>query len=57
MGFLEWEIGLIKELYKGHEAAIHINCGITEWFNIGRGVRQGCILLPYLFKIYIEKTS
>ena len=52
MGFLEREIGLIKELYKGQEAAICTKCEITEWFNIERGVRQGCIQLPYLFNPY-----
>ena len=54
MGFPEREIGLIKELYTGQEAAICTNCGIAEWFNIERGVRQGCILSPYLFNIYME---
>ena len=54
LGFLEREKGLIKELYKGQQATIHTNCGITEWFNIERGVRQGCILLPYLFNIYMK---
>ena len=54
MGFQEREISLIKELYKGQEAAIRTNCGITEWFKIERGVRQGCILSPYLFNIYTE---
>ena len=50
----EREMVLIKELYKGQEVAICTNCGITEWFNIERGVRQGCIQLPYLFNIYME---
>ena len=54
MGFSGREIGLIKEFYKGQEAAICTNCGITEWFNTERGVRQGCILSPYLFNIYME---
>ena len=54
MGFLGREIGLIKKLYKGQEVSIYTNCGIMEWFNIERGVRQGCILLPYLFNIYME---
>ena len=56
MGFPEREISLIKKLYKGQAAAIRTNCGITEWFQIERGVRQGCILSPYLFNI-IQKTS
>ena len=54
MGFPEREIGLIKELYKGQEAAICTNCGITERFNIEIGIRQGCILSPCLFNIYME---
>ena len=46
----------MKELYKGQEAAIHTNCGITEWFKIESGLRQGCILSPYLFNIYMENN-
>ena len=54
MGFPERERRLIRELYKGQEASIRTNCGVTEWFKIERGVRQRCILLPYLFNIYTE---
>ena len=56
VGFLEREIGLIKELYKGQEAAIHTKCGMTEWFNIERGVSKdaSCCLI---FLISIQKTS
>ena len=33
---------------------ITTNCGTTDWFQIGKGVRQGCILSPYLFNLYAE---
>ena len=52
--FPEKQISFIKELYKGQEAEIRTDCGITEWFKIERSVRQGCILSPYLFNIYAE---
>lgn len=45
---------MIEELYNNQEATVRTEHGNTEWFNIGRGVRQGCILSPYLFNIYSE---
>ena len=54
MDFPKNEVKLIKELYKGQHSAVRTICGTTEWFSVKRGVRQGCILSPYLFNIYTE---
>ena len=44
---------LLRNLYAGQEATVRTGHG-TEWFQIGKGVRQGCILLPCLFNLYAE---
>ena len=44
---------LLRNLYAGQEAAVRTGHG-TDWFQIGKGVSQGCILSPYLFKLYEE---
>ena len=41
-------------LYAGQEATVRTGHGTTDWFPIGKGVRQGCILSPCLFSLYIE---
>ena len=41
-------------LYAGQEATIRTGRGTTDWFQIGKGVRQGCILSPCLFNFYAE---
>ena len=41
-------------LYSGQEATVRTGYGTTDWFQIGRGVHQGCILSPCLFSIYAE---
>ena len=45
---------LLRNLYAGQEAIVRTGHGITDWFQIGKGVRQGCILLPCLFNLYAE---
>ena len=45
---------LLRNLYVGQEATVRIGHGTTDWFQIGKGVRQGCILSPYLFNLYAE---
>ena len=47
-------ICLLRNLYAGQEATVRTGHGTTDWFQIGKGVRQGCILSPCLFKLYAE---
>ena len=44
----------IKNLYAGQQATVRTGHGTTDWFQIGKGVRQGCILSPCLFNLYAE---
>ena len=41
-------------MYAGQEATVRTGHGTTDWFQIGKGVHQGCILSPYLFNFYAE---
>ena len=43
----------LRNLYAGQEARVRTGHG-TDWFQIGKGVRQGCILSPFLFNLYAE---
>ena len=43
---------LEKSVYAGQEATVRTGHGTTDWFQIGKGVRQGCILSPCLFNLY-----
>ena len=45
---------LLRNLYAGQEAAVRTGHGTADWFQIGKGVRQGCILSPCLFNFYAE---
>ena len=45
---------LLRNLYAGQEATVRTGHGTTDWFQIGKGVRQGCILSPCLFNLYTE---
>ena len=45
---------LLRNLYAGQEATVRTGHGTTDWFQIGQGVRQGCILSPCLFNFYAE---
>ena len=46
---------LLRNLYAGQQATVRIEHGTMDWFQIGKGVRQGCILSPYL--TYMQSTS
>ena len=54
MGISEHLICLLRNLYAGQEATVRTGHGITDWFQIGKGVCQGCILSPCLFNLYAE---
>ena len=54
MGIPDHLICLLISLYAGQEATVRTGHGITDWFQIGKGVRQGCILSPCLFNLYAE---
>ena len=45
---------LLRNLYAGQEATVRTGHGTTDWFQIGKGIRQGCIMSPCLFNIYAE---
>ena len=45
---------LLRNLYAGQEATVRTGHGTTDWFQIGKGERQGCILLPCLFNLHAE---
>ena len=45
---------LLRNLFVGQEATVRTGHGTTDWFQIGKGVRQGCILSPCLFNLYAE---
>jgi len=47
---------LLRNLYAGQEATVRTGHETTDWFQIGKGVRQGCILSPCLFNLYAEKV-
>ena len=54
MGIPDHLTCLLRNLYAGQEATVRIGHGTTDWFQIGKGVRQGCILSPCLFHFYEE---
>ena len=54
MGISDHLTCLLRNLYAGQEAAVRTGHVTTDWFQIGKGVRQGCILSPCLFNLYAE---
>ena len=54
MGILDHLTCLLRNLYTGQEATVWTRHGTIDWFQIGKGVCQGCILSPCLFNFYVE---
>ena len=54
MGIPDHLTWLLRNLYAGQEATVRTGHGTTDWFQIGKGVRKGCILSPCLFNLYAE---
>ena len=54
MGIPDHLTCLLRNMYGGQEATFRPEHGTTDWFQIGKGVRQGCILSPCLFNLYAE---
>ena len=54
MGIPDHFICLLRNLYAGQKATVRTGHGTAGWFQIGKGVCQGCIMSPYLFNLYAE---
>ena len=54
MGISDHLTCLQRNLYAGQEATVRTGHGTTDWFQVGKGVRQGCILSPSLFNLYAD---
>ena len=54
MGIPDHLTCVLRNVYADEEVIVRIGYGTTEWFQIGKGVQQGCILSPYLFNLYAE---
>ena len=54
MGIPDRLTHLLRNLYAGQEATVRTGHGTADWFQIGKGVRQGCIWSPSLFNLYAE---
>ena len=54
MGIPDHLTCLLRNLYAGQEATVRTGHGTPDWFQIGKGVRQGCILLSCLFNLYAD---
>ena len=48
---------LLRNLYAGQEAMVRTGHGTTDWFQIGKGVHQGCTLSPCLFNLYAKRNA
>ena len=54
LGIPDYLTCLLRNLYAGQEAIVRIGHGTTDWFQVGKEVRQGYMLSPYLFNFYAE---
>ena len=57
MGIPDHLTSLLRNVYAGQEATVRTGHGTTDWFQIGKGVCQGCILSPCLFNLYAESVQ
>ena len=57
MGISDHLTCLLRNLYAGQETTVRTGHGTTDWFQIGKGVRQGCILSPPAYLTYMQSTS
>ena len=57
MGIPDHLTCLLRNLYAGQEATVRTGHGTTDWFQIGKGVCQGCILSPCLFNLYADEAQ
>ena len=57
MGMPDHLTFLLRNLYAGQEATVRTGHGTTDWFQIGKGVHQGCLFSPCLFNLYAVITS
>ena len=56
MGIPDYLTCHLSNLYAGQEATVRTGHGTTDWLQVGKGVRQGCVLSPCLFNLYAEYT-
>ena len=56
MGIPDHLSSLLRNLYAGQEATVRTGHGTTDWFQIGKGVHQGCILSHCLFKLHADQS-
>ena len=54
MGIPDHLTDFLRNLYAGQEATVRTGHGTTDWFQIGKGVRQGCLLYPCFYDLYTE---
>ena len=54
MGIPDHLTCILRNLYAGQEATVRTGHGTTDWFQIGKGIRQGCILSPCLFNLHSQ---
>ena len=54
MAITDHLICLLRDLYAGQKATVRTGHGTTDWFQIGKGVHQGCLLSPCLFNLYAK---
>ena len=57
MGIPDHLTCLLRNLYAGQKATVRTGHGTTDWFQIGKGLRQGCILSPCLFNLYVRNAG